>query len=501
MSQATRSLAGRYELGPMIGEGGMGRVHRGFDRTLGRPVAVKILAAPHDRAFVERFRREARSAARLANPNVVAVYDTGSDGGTHFIVTELVEGETLADRIRREGRMPQDRAVEIATEIARALAGAHEIGLVHRDVKPGNVMLAATGEVKVVDFGIARAAGGESLTRTGLVMGSVPYLSPEQAEGPAGDERSDLYALGCVLFEMLTGYPPFVGPPMTVLYRHAHASPPVPSDLAPVSPALERIVLRLLEKDPAARFGSASELADALETLSTGDDTMPIAMAPSPSGVPTLPLEPVAIPTEPIAIPTERFVLPPSVPAGARSGQPGRWLAAAVLVAVLVVLAAAFGATGGSGVDRASARSARATPEDAYGNLVEAISGARVAGDVSDREAEALEASAAQVLDSARAGDDAAFARSVDAFRSQLMGAIQAGEISFGAAETISTLFTRLLSVLETSPPPSSSPSPDAPTSGDAPAGATGSGGSGIDGNQGHGPPEHANGNAYGNDD
>ncbi len=221
MQETTRTLAERYELGPAIGEGGMGRVHRGFDRALGRPVAVKILTPPNDRdgAFVQRFRREARSAARLSHPNVVAIVDTGSDGGTEFIVTELVEGETLSDVLRREGQLAPGRAVDIGRGICRGLEAAHRLGVVHRDIKPGNLML-TDGGVKVLDFGIARAAEEGSLTRTGSVFGTAPYLSPEQAEGGPGDERSDLYALGCVLFETLAGRPPFVGAtPIAVLYQ------------------------------------------------------------------------------------------------------------------------------------------------------------------------------------------------------------------------------------------------------------------------------------------
>ena len=167
--ETTDVLAERYELGPLLGEGGMARVHRGLDRQLRRPVAVKVLAPPLDRdkAFVERFRREARAAAGLSHPNIVAVFDSGSDDGTHYIVTELVDGETLAQRLRRDGPMPPPEAVGIAVDVCHALAAAHERGVVHRDIKPGNVMLLPDGRVKVVDLGIARAAGSDTLTGTG----------------------------------------------------------------------------------------------------------------------------------------------------------------------------------------------------------------------------------------------------------------------------------------------------------------------------------------------
>ena len=196
--QEARVLAGRYELGVVLGEGGMARVYRGLDRRLRRQVAVKVLASPFDRdeAFIERFRREARAAAGLSHPNVVAVFDSGSDDGTHFIVTELVEGETLADRIGREGALPSHEGVAIGAAVARALAAAHGRGVVHRDVKPGNVMLVGDGGVKVVDFGIARATSSDTIMQTGPLMGTMAYLSPEQVSGERGDERSDIYALG-----------------------------------------------------------------------------------------------------------------------------------------------------------------------------------------------------------------------------------------------------------------------------------------------------------------
>ena len=272
-------LADRYELGPVLGQGGMARVHQGLDRQLGRRVAIKVLAPPFDRdgEFVERFRREARAAAGLSHPNIVAVFDTGSDDGTHFIVTELVEGETLADRLRRDGPMPPADAVAVAVDIARALAAAHARGLIHRDIKPGNVMLLPDGRVKVVDFGIARAAGSDTLTNTGVVLGSTAYLSPEQAGGQAVDERADLYSLGCVLYEMLTGHVPFsADTPIATMYRHVNEDAPPPSTIAPVQRELEDVVLRCLEKDPKRRFASAAELEAALLAvpLARGGDTM-----------------------------------------------------------------------------------------------------------------------------------------------------------------------------------------------------------------------------------
>jgi serine/threonine-protein kinase len=277
--EATAVLAGRYELGALIGRGGMADVHEGRDLLLGRPVAIKVLASPFDRdeGFVERFRNEARAVAPLSHPNIVAVFDTGSDGDRRFIVTELVDGESLSAVLAREGRLTAVRTVEIATQVCRALANAHEAGIVHRDVKPGNVMLAADGRVKVVDFGIAKAAGADAITRSGWVLGSAPYLAPEQASGFPADERTDLYALGCVMYHMLTGDPPFVADsPVATLYRHVNDRPPRPTVRVPEG--LEAVVLRCLEKDPDRRFVSAAELERALAEVDVPAGTLPLPL-------------------------------------------------------------------------------------------------------------------------------------------------------------------------------------------------------------------------------
>src|SRR5437867_6067839 len=214
-------LAGRYELDRVLGHGGMAEVYLGTDRVLGRPVAVKILADrfARDGSFVARFRREAQSAAALNHPNVVSVFDTGSDDGTHYIVMEYVKGKTLSQVIREDAPLLPERAVEITQGVAQALAFAHRAGIIHRDVKPGNIMLTPHGDVKVMDFGIARATTSESLTQTATVLGTATYFSPEQAQGAAVDARSDIYSLGVVLYEMLTAVPPFSGDsPVTIAY-------------------------------------------------------------------------------------------------------------------------------------------------------------------------------------------------------------------------------------------------------------------------------------------
>ena len=282
MPLKTRILAGRYVVERPLGRGGMAEVYEGFDPVLSRTVAIKVLAPQHahDRAFVARFRREARAAAALNHPGVVSVYDTGSEGSVHFIVMERVEGRTLADVIADGGPLDTTRAAHIAAAAADALAFAHESGLVHRDVKPGNIMLTREGSVKVMDFGIARAVSGDSITQTAAVFGTASYLSPEQARGERVDHRSDVYSLGAVLYEMLAGRPPFEGPsPVAVAFKHLSEDPSPLRELAPaVPPALEAVAMRALEKDPGRRYGSAREMAADLRR-SANVATQPAAAA------------------------------------------------------------------------------------------------------------------------------------------------------------------------------------------------------------------------------
>src|SRR5215210_6680202 len=269
MLSAGTLLAERYEVGPLLGRGGMAEVYLGTDRVLERPVAIKVLGGwlASDERFVERFRREALAAARLAHPHLVAVYDAGSEEDLHYMVMEYVPGATLGDVLEQEGRLDPRRAVGIARDVASALEVAHRAGIVHRDVKPANVMLAPDGRTKVMDLGIARTLDGESLTRTTSVLGSPNYLSPEQARGERVDARSDIYSLGCVLYEMLCGRPPFdAESPVAVAYKHVHEMPPAPSALVPTVPvSLDAVTLRAMAKDPDDRFASAEGFVAAMD--------------------------------------------------------------------------------------------------------------------------------------------------------------------------------------------------------------------------------------------
>jgi eukaryotic-like serine/threonine-protein kinase len=290
-----RVLGDRYAVGELLGRGGMAEVYLATDQVLDRPVAVKVLGGwlAHDGTFVERFRREALASARISHPNLVAVFDTGSEDGVHYIVMEHVRGETLADVLRRDGRLPPNRATKIATSVADALGVAHAAGIVHRDVKPANVMLTPDGSTKLMDLGIARSMDGESITRTSSILGSAGYISPEQARGDPVDRRSDIYSLGCVMYEMLTGRRLFeADDPLAVAYKHVHEAPIPPTSLEPsVPPTLEAVTLRALEKDAAARFQTAADMKAAL------DDRAPLApvtatTTPALEATTTLPVAP-----------------------------------------------------------------------------------------------------------------------------------------------------------------------------------------------------------------
>jgi beta-lactam-binding protein with PASTA domain/predicted Ser/Thr protein kinase len=330
-------LGGRYRVEQELGRGGMAKVYRGEDTVLGRIVAVKILAPQFadDPNFVSRFRREAQAAARISNPNLVSVFDTGSDDGVHYIVMEFVEGKTLAEFLAGGGRIMPERSIDIATDVCRALEAAHAQGVTHRDIKPGNIMLNARGDVKVTDFGIARmSTTAETVAQTAAVLGTAAYLSPEQAQGQPVDGRTDIYSLGCVLYEMVTGRPPFTGnSPVTVASKQVLEQPTPPSKLNPdVSPDLDAVILRALAKNPENRYQAAEELRADLERVRRG---LPV------EATPLLPVAPAAtqvIQRDPAAA---TAVLPPPEP----EPEPERsrwWVPVLVTLLILGILGVAL---------------------------------------------------------------------------------------------------------------------------------------------------------------
>ncbi|WP_399088471.1 Stk1 family PASTA domain-containing Ser/Thr kinase [Streptomyces sp. BBFR2] len=275
-----RRLGGRYELGSVLGRGGMAEVYLAHDSRLGRTVAVKTLRVDlaRDPSFQARFRREAQSAASLNHPSIVAVYDTGEDYvdgvSIPYIVMEYVDGSTLRELLHSGRKLLPERSLEMTIGVLQALEYSHRAGIVHRDIKPANVMLTRTGQVKVMDFGIARAMGdaGMTMTQTAAVIGTAQYLSPEQAKGEQVDARSDLYSTGCLLYELLTVRPPFIGDsPVAVAYQHVREEPQKPSNFDPeITPEMDAIVLKALVKDPDYRYQSADEMRADIEAALDG---------------------------------------------------------------------------------------------------------------------------------------------------------------------------------------------------------------------------------------
>ena len=277
-------LNDRYEIQQRIGRGGMADVFLARDLLLDRLVAIKVLFPEFatDPNFVERFRREAQSAANLTHPNIVAVYDWGKYANTYFMAMEYVQGRTLADILRANGHVNSVQAAEIANEVAAALGNAHASGVVHRDIKPANILIGGNGQVKVADFGIARAMNAPSennLTQVGSVMGTATYFSPEQAQGAQPDPRSDLYSLGIVLYEMVAGKPPFAGEnPVSIAYKQVHDLPqPLNQLVADVPRPFEAIVAKLLAKDPNMRYANAEALRDDLRRYRSGEPVLALA--------------------------------------------------------------------------------------------------------------------------------------------------------------------------------------------------------------------------------
>jgi eukaryotic-like serine/threonine-protein kinase len=297
----------------------MSEVRRGEDVLLGRPVAIKLLLDDGDPRSAARFQQEAQILARLQHPNVITVFDSGADGGERFIVMELVEGPTLRKLLDTEGRLAPERAVEIASRLASALEFAHGKGVIHRDVKPSNVLLPPGGGVKLADMGIARLLSPEALTATLSVRGTAAYISPEQVRGDRVDSRADLYSLGCVLFEMLTGRTPFEGDLAALSYAHTHTPAPRVRSINPAVPAaIDELVAAMLEKDPVRRPRTGEEVQRSLAAAMSQD-----------AGAPTTVMERVELPPSPM----------PRPPAGGRRGRgPKAWPTGVIVVCGLATL-------------------------------------------------------------------------------------------------------------------------------------------------------------------
>ena len=348
-------LSDRYELGEILGFGGMSEVHLARDQRLHRDVAIKVLRADlaRDPSFYLRFRREAQNAAALNHPAIVAVYDTGEaetpNGPLPYIVMEYVEGITLRDIVHTDGPMEQQRAIEVIADACQALNFSHQHGIIHRDVKPANIMISKAGAVKVMDFGIARAlADANSVTQTAAVIGTAQYLSPEQARGEKVDARSDVYSLGCVLYEMLTGEPPFVGDsPVAVAYQHVREDPVPPSQRHEgIPPELDAVVLKALAKNPDNRYQTAAEMRADLVKVHSGEQPDAPKVFTDAERSSLMSAQPGDHRTEPID--QDARALPQYIEKE-RRGSVGRWLVAVAVLAVLtVVVTLAINMFGGS---------------------------------------------------------------------------------------------------------------------------------------------------------
>ena len=385
-----RVLGNRYRLVEPLARGGMATVWIAEDPVLSRQVAVKVLRADlaADDATRTRFRHEAIAAAKLSHPNIVSTFDTGDDDGVAYIVMELVHGPTLRHLIDQRGGLAVSDVIRIGKQVADALDAAHRAGLVHRDVKPANVLVPASGPVKVTDFGIAKAAGSDDLTRTGTVMGTARYLAPEQVNGRPTDARTDVYALGLLMFESLCGHPPFGGDTdiATAMARLTTTAPAVRAERPEVSAALDDVIHRCLARQPAARFASAAAVRDALERARldpTGAIPTPVAPRPQPSA-PVAPVAPVGRSTDPTGPTSPQPVPVARATTARRRRRTGVWLW--ILLVLIVAVAggmAAFllvgggggssssGTNGASSLPSAATAQVTATPFDPLGDGTE----------------------------------------------------------------------------------------------------------------------------------
>ena len=345
-----RLIDGRYQVVEQIARGGMATVYRATDTRLDRIIALKVMhpGFAEDPAFVNRFTREARAAARLSDPHIVAVFDQGEDAGTVFLAMEYIPGRTLRDLLGIKGRLSPREAVNVMTPVLQALAAAHRSGLVHRDVKPENVLIGDDGRVRVADFGLARAANGsgaDNATR-GVLIGTVAYLAPEQVQPGVSDERSDVYAAGILLYELLTGSPPFDGDePMSVAYRHVHETVPAPStSVAGIPESLDAVVLAATQRDPANRPENAAGLLRMLRAVQIADevasDARPTIVVPLPSHseVPasTRPKDTTVSPVPVVSTAGSAAAKPPAEPAVVKKRRARGWIALALVLALAI---------------------------------------------------------------------------------------------------------------------------------------------------------------------
>ncbi len=348
-------IGGRYSLRDPLGSGGMAEVFLAYEEVLERDVALKILKEQYadDKGFVERFRREAQSAASLNHPNIVHIYDWGGteNGEASYIAMEYAPGGTLEDLILEDGALPPYKAIEVASQIAEALGFAHERGVIHRDIKPQNILLSALGDAKVTDFGLARAAYSTSLSQTSLVLGTASYMSPEQAMGGPADPRSDLYSLGVVLYEMLTGELPYEGDtPVSIAVKHVIEPLRAPGEVnSEVPEGISALTQKLLVKDPDDRYRSATQL---IEDLRRVRDGLPPAFADAAGRVATdravLPVPPVRSDLGGDGVSSGSYVV-----YGRRSGKLLRALGAFVIVLLALLLCAAVWSPSAGAQDQA----------------------------------------------------------------------------------------------------------------------------------------------------